>query len=129
MHHVEKLKTGALRIFVDSEAEPLEVDILLWAVGRHPHTKDLRSAEVGIDHTVSGEVRVDEYQETNVPDVFALGDVAGKALLTPVAIAAGRKLANRLFGGIAYSDDKLDYELIPSVVFSYGSERFCPSTH
>ena len=64
-----------------------------------------------------GNVVVDAFQNTNVPSVFALGDVAGKALLTPVAIAAGRRLAHRLFNGEA--DLCLDYKNIPSVVFSH----------
>jgi glutathione reductase (NADPH) len=63
-------------------------------------------------------VVVDEYQNTSVKGVTSIGDVQGKALLTPVAIAAGRRLANRLFGPEEYKDQKLDYENIPTVVFS-----------
>ena len=73
--------------------------------------------EVGVELDPSGNVVVDAFQNTNVPSVFALGDVAGKALLTPVAIAAGRRLAHRLFNGEA--DLCLDYKNIPSVVFSH----------
>ena len=64
-----------------------------------------------------GHVIVDQFQNTNVPNVYALGDVCGKALLTPVAIAAGRKLAHRLFDG--KKDWRLNYENIPTVVFSH----------
>ena len=66
-----------------------------------------------------GDIVVDEWQASSVPNIFAIGDVGGKALLTPVAIAAGRRLANRLFGGEKYKNDKLSYENIPTVVFSH----------
>ena len=58
-----------------------------------------------------------QFQNTSKPGVYALGDVCGRALLTPVAIAAGRKLAHRLFDG--KTDWKLDYDNIPTVVFSH----------
>ena len=60
---------------------------------------------------------VDAYQTTTVPSIYAVGDVTGKQTLTPVAVAAGRRLADRLFGGEA--DAQLDYENVPSVVFSH----------
>jgi glutathione reductase (NADPH) len=65
----------------------------------------------------NGFVSVDDFQATNVPAVYAIGDVTGRAPLTPVAIAAGRRLADRLFGGM--SRRKLDYSLIPTVVFTH----------
>lgn len=64
----------------------------------------------------SRDVIVDEYQKTNVEGIYAIGDVQGKELLTPVAIAAGRRFSNREFGGVV--GDKLDYENVPTVVFS-----------
>jgi len=95
-----------------------DVDVLLWAVGRAPHV-DLNLESVGV-HVESGEnphVKVDEYQNTNVPFIYSLGDVTGRVMLTPVAIAAGRKLSDRLFGGKPNS--KLDYNNIATVVFSH----------
>lgn len=63
---------------------------------------------------------MDDYQNSNVRNVYAIGDVQGKWLLTPVAIAAGRRLANRLFGPQdKFKDDSLSYENIPTVVFSH----------
>lgn len=115
---VEKTESGALRLHLDSSDEPLEVDVLLWAIGRHANTEELKSVDIGIEHDKQGNIVVNDFQETRVPDVYAIGDVAGKALLTPVAIAAGRRLSNRLFGGPKYKDDKLSYDNIPSVVFS-----------
>ena len=64
-----------------------------------------------------GHILVDEYQQTSAERVYAVGDVCGKALLTPVAIAAGRHLSHRLFNKEA--DRKLDYKNIPTVVFSH----------
>ena len=64
-----------------------------------------------------GFIPTDKWQQTNVSNIFALGDVTGRAALTPVAIAAGRRLADRLYGGM--SDRYLDYDLIPTVIFSH----------
>ena len=66
-----------------------------------------------------GHIVADEYQNTNVENIYSLGDVSGKVELTPVAIAAGRKLSDRLFGGPQFKDSKLDYDNIPSVVFAH----------
>jgi glutathione reductase (NADPH) len=65
----------------------------------------------------NGIIPVDDYQNTNVAGIYAVGDVTGRVALTPVAIAAGRKLAERLFDG--NNENKLDYDNIPSVVFSH----------
>jgi len=96
-----------------------DVGTLLWAVGRHPYVKDfgLELDAGAIKQDSKDQVIVDEYQNTNVEGVYAVGDVCGKYLLTPVAIAAGRRLAMRLFAGMA--DLKLEYENIPTVVFSH----------
>ncbi|XP_077000548.1 glutathione reductase, mitochondrial isoform X2 [Tamandua tetradactyla] len=93
------------------------VDCLLWAIGRDPNSSSLNLGELGIQTDERGHIIVDEFQNTNVKGIYAVGDVCGKALLTPVAIAAGRKLAHRLFEG--KEDSKLDYENIPTVVFSH----------
>ncbi|XP_034037841.1 glutathione reductase, mitochondrial isoform X2 [Thalassophryne amazonica] len=94
-----------------------EVDCLLWAIGRQPSTSGLNIGAMGVDTDERGHILVDEFQNTSRPGIYALGDVCGKALLTPVAIAAGRKLAHRLFEG--KKDSKLDYSSIPTVVFSH----------
>ena len=93
------------------------VDAVFWAIGRHANVNGLglEAAQVRCDS--SGHIMVDEWQNTTAPGVYAIGDVAGHATLTPVAIAAGRKLSDRLFGG--KSESKLDYADIPSVVFSH----------
>ena len=97
----------------------LEIDCLLWAVGRAPEVEDLGLDKAGVKQNAGGHIIVDDYQNTNVDNIYALGDVCGKAELTPVAIAAGRQLANRLFGGDQFSTARLEYSNIPSVVFAH----------
>lgn len=115
---VEGEKGKPLTVFTD-KGEKIEVDTVLWAIGRHALTKDLGLAEAGVKVNEKGDIIVDEYQNTSAKGVYAIGDVQGKALLTPVAIAAGRRLSNRLFGPEKFKSDKLDYKNIPTVVFSY----------
>jgi glutathione reductase (NADPH) len=92
-------------------------DTVLWAIGRDPNTRELGLDAAGVDLDNAGFVVVDDYQNTNVEGIYAIGDVAGRAELTPVAIAAGRRLADRLFGGMP--DRHLRYDSIPTVVFSH----------
>lgn len=115
---VEKLPNGRLSVTIDSADKPVEADVLLWAIGRHANTEKLGLDAAGVKTDKKGDIIFDEYQATNVENVYVVGDVGGKELLTPVAIAAGRRLSNRLFGGPEYKDQKLSYDLIPSVVFS-----------
>lgn len=108
---------GARRQVTLKSGESLDVGQVIWAIGRRPKTKDLNLSAAGLEATEAGTLVVDEYQNTAVPGVYAVGDVIGKVDLTPVAIAAGRLLAERLFGG--QESAKLDYENIASVVFSH----------
>ncbi|HTQ36609.1 MAG TPA: glutathione-disulfide reductase [Steroidobacteraceae bacterium] len=91
-------------------------DAVIWAIGRDPLTGFIDTG-AGVALDGEGYIQVDEYQQTSAPGVFAIGDVTGKAALTPVAIAAGRRLADRLWGGQA--DRKLSYENIPTVIFGH----------
>jgi len=91
-------------------------DSLIWAVGRQPLTQALGLESAGVAVDDLGFITTDEFQETSVPGVFAVGDVTGRAALTPVAIAAGRRLADRLYGGMP--GRRLDYDNIPTVVFT-----------
>jgi glutathione reductase (NADPH) len=92
-------------------------DCLLWAVGRAANVSglDLRRAGVAVDDCDF--VVTDGFQNTNVPGIYAIGDVTGRAALTPVAIAAGRRLSDRLFGN--KTDRRLEYSMIPTVVFTH----------
>ncbi len=93
------------------------VDCVLWAIGREPNTAGLGAANAGVESGKWGTIPVDDFQQTNVEHIFALGDVTGRPALTPVAIAAGRRLADRLYGGM--EGRHLDYKVIPTVVFSH----------
>jgi glutathione reductase (NADPH) len=92
-------------------------DTIIWAIGRTPNTRDLNLEAVGIELEKGGIIPTDKYQNTQVEGIYALGDITGRAPLTPVAIAAGRRLADRLFGGLP--DRHLDYSNIPTVVFAH----------
>jgi glutathione reductase (NADPH) len=93
------------------------VDVLVWAVGRAPNTATLDLEKAGVATDELGFVPTDDLQQTNVEHIHALGDVTGRAALTPVAIAAGRRLADRLYGDM--EGRHLDYRLIPTVIFSH----------
>jgi glutathione reductase (NADPH) len=92
-------------------------DCVIWAVGRAASTSGLGLEEAGVTLGPEREVATDLKQDTNVAGIHAIGDVTGRSGLTPVAIAAGRRLADRLFGG--EHERHLDYRLIPTVVFSH----------
>jgi len=93
------------------------VDCVIWAIGRAPNSNGLSLDKAGVASDAAGFIPTDKWQQTNVEHIYALGDVTGRAALTPVAIAAGRRLADRLYGGM--SDRHLEYELIPTVIFSH----------
>lgn len=92
-------------------------DCVIFAVSRHPNTADLALSTAGLEPDARGFVEVDEFQNTAIAGVYAVGDVTPAPPLTPVAIAAGRCLADRLFGGNPHA--KLDFTNIPTVVFSH----------
>jgi glutathione reductase (NADPH) len=91
-------------------------DAVLWAVGRIPNSDRLDLEAAGVARSAQGDILTDEWQATNVPGIYAVGDVTARVELTPVAVAAGRRLADRLFG--RQPDSRLDYDNIPSVVFA-----------
>ncbi|MFT4570011.1 MAG: glutathione reductase (NADPH) [Hyphomicrobiaceae bacterium] len=90
-------------------------DALLYATGRIPNTETLGLAEVGVELGRDGSVVCDEDGNTKVETILAVGDVTGRAMLTPVAIQAGRAIADRVWGGL---DTHMDYTTIPTAVFS-----------
>jgi len=92
-------------------------ECIVWAIGRRPNTAELGLAEAGVGIGAMGEVMTDIRQDTAVAGIYAIGDVTAREELTPVAIAAGRRLADRLFGG--EPERHLDYRLIPTVIFSH----------
>ncbi len=92
-------------------------DCLVWAIGREANVADLDLPKAGAALDDSNYIVTDAFQNTNVAGLYAIGDVTGRAALTPVAIAAGRRLSDRLFGG--KPDRRLDYAMIPTVIFTH----------
>ena len=114
---VQQLADGCLELQCSNHETILHVDTLLWAIGRRPATDKMNLAAADIEVSANGSIPTDAFQNTSSPGVYAIGDITARAQLTPVAIAAGRKLAARLFDHQAES--KLDYNDIPTVVFSH----------
>jgi len=114
---IDKKPDGKLTINTAIGIVDGEYDEVIWAIGREPNTDSLSIEKTGIELDDRGFITTDEWQKTSQEHIFAVGDVTGRAALTPVAIAAARRLSDRLFNGQA--DRKLDYNLIPSVIFSH----------
>jgi glutathione reductase (NADPH) len=112
---LERAAPGALMLAARDGRRLGPFDCVLWAIGRGAAVDDLALTRAGVDLDVQGFVCNDKYQVSNVPGIYAIGDVSGREQLTPVAIAAGRRLSDRLFGGQA--GRHLDYENIPTVIF------------
>ena len=98
-----------------AHGDVVETDLVMYATGRAPRTKGLGLEEVGVDLDDGGAVVVDDYSRTAVPNIFAIGDLTDRAMLTPVAIAEGAAVARTLFKG---TPAKMDYANVPTAVFS-----------
>jgi glutathione reductase (NADPH) len=116
-HALQRTVTGALDLEVRDGRRLAPFDVVIWAIGRVPSVEDLglEKAQVALD--AYGFIVTDKYQVTTADGVYAIGDVTGRRQLTPVAISAGRRLSDRLFGG--QPDRHLEYECIPTVVFGH----------
>ena len=114
---IDKQADGTLTVHCSGGVTLEGLDALVWAIGRAPNTAPLDLDAAGVKYNAHGFIPVDEYQQTNVEGVYAVGDVIGEAQLTPVAIAAARRLSDRLFNNMP--DRKLDYTDIPTVMFSH----------
>jgi len=117
VERVDREADGTLTIHCQSGVTLEGYDCLIWAVGRAPNTKPLKLYAAGIHYDKDGYIPTDAYQQTNIEGVYAVGDVTGQEQLTPVAIAAARRLSDRLFNNMP--ERKLDYENIPTVMFSH----------
>ncbi|ELA08715.1 glutathione reductase [Moraxella macacae 0408225] len=101
-----------------NNGETLDVDCLVWAVGRNPATDNIGLEQVGVALNANGFVKVDKFQNTSVDNIYAIGDIIENGVaLTPVAVASGRRLSERLFNN--KPNEHLDYNLIPTVMFSH----------
>jgi glutathione reductase (NADPH) len=120
VHALEAAEGGRVRVLHKSAEDapvPESFDSVLFATGRRPDTDGIGLETVGVQLGNDGAILVDDYEDTTVPGIHAVGDVTARLQLTPVAIAASRRLMDRLFGG--RSDAKLDYRNVPTVVFSH----------
>jgi glutathione reductase (NADPH) len=112
---LERAAHGALELAAGDGRRLGPFDCVLWAIGREARVADLALPRAGVQLDAQGYIATDLYQATSAPGIWAVGDVTGRAQLTPVAIAAGRRLADRVFGG--QTGRHLDYENIPTVIF------------
>lgn len=114
---VIKNSDGSLCLKLEDGREQ-EVDCLIWAIGRKPATDNINLEATGVVTNERGFIKVDKYQNTNIKGIYAVGDIIeGGIELTPVAVAAGRRLSERLFNN--KENEHLDYNLVPTVVFSH----------
>ena len=115
---VRSIRSQAGRKVVTFEdGRSVSAEAVLCAAGIAPNTRGLGLEQLGVKMDVRDNVVVDDYENSSVPGIYAIGDATGKVILTPVAKTAGERLATRLFGG--KPDSKLDYSTIPTVVFSH----------
>ncbi len=112
---IEKNEDGSLAIKLGGQ-DPIQADLLLWAVGRAPNSEGLGLEQVGVELGKNGAILVDEDNQTSVPSIYAIGDVTDRVQLTPVAIREGHAFAETLFGN---NPIRVDYANIPSAVFSH----------
>jgi len=114
---LEREPDGSLAVLARDGQRKGPVDCVLWAIGRAPAVEDIGLKQAGVELDAYGYIVTDKFQATTAEGVYAIGDVTGCAQLTPVAIAAGRRLSDRLFGG--QTGRHLDYTNIPTVIFGH----------
>lgn len=118
IHHNTQIdKVLSDKTLVTNQGEFSGFDTIIWAVGRDPMTRHLGLENAGVTCDQRGFIPTDKFQVTNIDNIFALGDATGRTPLTPVAIAAGRRLSDRLYNNM--TDRHLDYNNIATVVFSH----------
>ncbi|MBE3672476.1 glutathione-disulfide reductase [Pseudoalteromonas distincta] len=118
-HKLVKEDDGSVTLHLDN-GKTHNVDQVIWAIGRQPTTDAINVAAAGVEVNSDGFVKVDEFQNTTAKNVYAVGDIIENGIeLTPVAVKAGRTLSERLFNKELPDDLKMDYSLVPTVVFSH----------
>jgi glutathione reductase (NADPH) len=108
-------KTASGYTVTTTAGDRIDTDLVMYATGRKPNTKGLGLEEVGVAMAENGAVKVDEWQRTSVPSIYAVGDVTDRINLTPVAIAEGRAIAETLYNN---NPIRMDHADVPSAVFS-----------
>jgi len=112
---IEKQADGSLKVSMSNHA-PIEVDCVMFATGRVPNTENLGLDAAGVELNEKGAIRVDDDNRSNVPSIFAVGDVTDRIQLTPVAIREGQAFADTIFGN---KPTRVDYHCVPAAVFSH----------
>ena len=114
-NRIEKQQDGGL--LVDMEGcDNIEADAVLFATGRVPNVEGLGLEDVGVELGDRGQIKVDANSRTNVPSIFAVGDVTDRIQLTPVAIREGHAFADTQFGNEPWT---VDHNCVPHAVFSH----------
>jgi len=116
---IELMSDGLRKVTLKNGEVIDEVDVVVIASGRRPNIQALDLEVAGIETDERGFIATNDVSETSVSGVYAVGDVCGNVELTPMAITAGRRLADRLFGPVEWKDAKVSYENVPTVVFSH----------
>ena len=101
-----------------TNGETLETGLVMYATGRHPNSADLGLEAIGVELSKGGAVKVDEWSQTNVSNIHAVGDLTDRVNLTPVALMEGHAYADTVFGGLPRQPNHRD---VPSAVFSQPS--------
>ena len=109
-----KQDDGSLLI-ENTDGNTIETDLLLWAIGRTPHTIGLGLQDIGVELGKDGAVMVGDDNQSSVPSIYAVGDVTNRVQLTPIAIREGHAFADSVFGN---NPRTVNYECIPTAVFS-----------
>ena len=114
--HIDRIERRGDRLACAfSDGNIVETDVVMYATGRAPHTQGLGLENAGVHMAANGSIPVDEHFQTNVPSIYAIGDVIHRVQLTPVALAEGMVVADRLFGAGKRS---VDYRNVATAVFS-----------
>jgi len=111
----QTVKTAAGLSLTLSDGTTLDVDCVMYAIGRRPNTATIGLKEAGVDCGADDAVRVDEYSQTSVPNIYAVGDCTNRLNLTPVAIREGHAFADTVFGK---KPTAVDHHTVPHAVFS-----------
>jgi glutathione reductase (NADPH) len=114
LDHVERTEAGVKLHFKGGD-EPIEADTVLWAIGRRPNVEGLGLEAAGVALDERGAIKVDADSQTNVPKIYAVGDVTDRIQLTPIAIREGHAFADSVYGTRKW---RVDYSAVPSAVFS-----------
>jgi glutathione reductase (NADPH) len=112
---IERREGGSLYVTMTG-CDDFETDAVLFATGRTPNTQRLGLEVAGVEMGDKGQIKVDADNRTNVPTLFAVGDVTNRIQLTPVAIREGQAFADTFFGKAPH---QVDYNCVPSAVFSH----------